>query len=49
MRSADRTLGKPKGEVVESDLDTNSIYAYKPGQYTPFATLTNGWSFRPGL
>jgi len=41
--------GKPKGEVVYSDLGTNSVYAFKPGQYTSYATLTNGISTPTGL
>lgn len=40
---------KPKGEVVESDLGTYSVYAYKAGAYTPYATLTNGVSLPTGL
>ena len=41
--------GKPKGEVVYSDLGTDSVYAFKPGQYTSYATLTNGISLPTGL
>ncbi|HEV3091752.1 MAG TPA: hypothetical protein VGX91_09995 [Candidatus Cybelea sp.] len=41
--------GKPKDEVVESDIDTHSVYAYAPGTYTPYATLTNGVSTPTGL
>lgn len=40
---------KPKGEVVESDLGTLAVYAYKPGSYTPYATLTNGIDLPTGL
>ena len=36
--------GRPKGEVVESDISTHDVYAFKPGQYTPYATLSNGIS-----
>jgi hypothetical protein len=41
--------GKPKAEVVESDLGTHDVYAYKPGAYTPFATLSNGIDLPTGL
>jgi serine/threonine protein kinase, bacterial len=41
--------GKPVGTVVESDIETVSVYAYKPGQYTPYATLTNGVELPTGL
>lgn len=41
--------GKPKGEVVESDVDTGAVYAFKPGSYTPYATLTNGVELPTGL
>ncbi|HVN68544.1 MAG TPA: hypothetical protein VMU38_02680 [Candidatus Binatia bacterium] len=41
--------GKPKGEVVVSDIETHDVYAFKPGQYTPYATLTNGVSLPTGL
>jgi hypothetical protein len=41
--------GKPNGEVVESDIDTHAIYAFKPGTYTPYATLTNGIELPTGL
>jgi len=41
--------GKPKGEVVESDLDTDSVYAYKPGSYTSYATLTTDIELPTGL
>jgi len=44
-----QNTGKPKGEVVYSDLGNNSIYAFKPGQYTPYATLTNGVTLPTGL
>ncbi|MGA9272904.1 MAG: hypothetical protein WBV67_05415 [Candidatus Cybelea sp.] len=46
---SDQHVGKPKGEVVDSDLSTNSIYAYKPGKYTPYATLNNGIELPTGL
>jgi serine/threonine-protein kinase len=41
--------GSPKGTVVESDLGTSSVYAYKKNQYTPYATLTNGVELPTGL
>jgi DNA-binding beta-propeller fold protein YncE len=41
--------GKPKAEVVESDIDTKAVYAYKPGSYTSYATLTNGVELPTGL
>ena len=41
--------GKPKAEVVESDIDTHDVYAYMPGAYTPYATLTNGVELPTGL
>jgi DNA-binding beta-propeller fold protein YncE len=41
--------GKPKGEVVYSDLGTDSVYAFKPGAYTSYATLTNGITLPTGL
>jgi hypothetical protein len=41
--------GKPKGEVVESDLGTYDVYAYMPGAYTPYATLSNGITLPTGL
>jgi hypothetical protein len=41
--------GKPKGEVVESDIDTHAVYAFKPGSYTPYATLTNGIELPTGV
>ncbi len=40
---------KPKGEVVESDIETDSVYAFMPGSYTPYATLTNGIELPTGL
>lgn len=46
---SDEHMGKPMGEVVESDLGTLSVYAYKPGSYTPYATLTNGIQLPTGL
>jgi hypothetical protein len=42
-------VGKPKDEVVESDLGTLAVYAYKPNKYTPYATLTNGIELPTGL
>ncbi|MGC1380419.1 MAG: hypothetical protein WA814_05275 [Candidatus Baltobacteraceae bacterium] len=41
--------GKPKATVVESDLGTDHVYAYKKGQYTPYADLSNGVSLPTGL
>jgi DNA-binding beta-propeller fold protein YncE len=41
--------GKPRGTVVESDLKTDEVYAYKKGQYTSYATLTNGIELPTGL
>lgn len=41
--------GKPRDEVVESDLGTNDVYAYKAGSYTPYATLSNGIELPTGL
>ncbi|HEY3674453.1 MAG TPA: hypothetical protein VGK84_00515 [Candidatus Tumulicola sp.] len=33
--------GNPLGEVVESDVDTDSVYAYHPNTYEPYVTLRN--------
>ena len=41
--------GKPQGEVVESDASADAVYAYAPGSYTPYATLTNGIELPTGL
>ena len=41
--------GKPKGTVVESDIETDEVYAYKPGQYTSYTTLSNGIELPTGL
>ena len=41
--------GKPKGEVVNSDLGTYEVYAYMPGSSTPYATLSNGITLPTGL
>ncbi len=35
--------------VVISDIDAKTVYAYKPNQYTPYATLTNGITLPTGL
>jgi DNA-binding beta-propeller fold protein YncE len=35
--------------VVESDIDTHDVYAYKPNQYTSYATLSNGVELPTGL
>lgn len=32
----------PRGTVVTSDADADTVYAFKSGTYTPYATLTNG-------
>jgi hypothetical protein len=40
---------KPKGEAVESDVSSDAVYAYAPGSYTPYATLTNGVELPTGL
>jgi sugar lactone lactonase YvrE len=40
---------KPQGEVVESDASADAGYAYAPGSYTPYATLTNGVELPTGL
>jgi DNA-binding beta-propeller fold protein YncE len=34
--------GKPVGEAVYGDEGTDDAYAFKPGSYTPYATLTDG-------
>jgi sugar lactone lactonase YvrE len=44
-----QNAGKPKREVATSDLDTHAVYAYKPGSYTPYATLTNSIETPTGL
>ena len=41
--------GKPKDEVVESDINTHDVYAYAPGSYTPYATLSDGIQQPTGL
>lgn len=41
--------GKPKGTVVVSDLSPDSVQVFKKGQYTPYATVTNGMSIPTGL
>lgn len=41
--------GKPNGEVVASDINTHEVYAYMPGSYTPYATLSNGIQQPTGL
>jgi hypothetical protein len=41
--------GKPKGEVVVSDINAHAVYAFKSGSYTPYATLTNGIQQPTGL
>jgi DNA-binding beta-propeller fold protein YncE len=42
-------VGRPKNEVVESDNVTHDVYAYKPGQFTSYATLSNGVELPTGL
>ena len=34
--------GKPKDTAVYGDGATDTVYAYKAGSYTPYASLTNG-------
>jgi hypothetical protein len=44
--------GKPKGEVAESDLGPTGqkyIYLYKPGSYSPYASLSNGVELPTGV
>jgi hypothetical protein len=41
--------GKPQGEVVESDVSADEVNAFKPGSYTPYATLKNGIELPTGL
>ena len=44
-------VGSPAGTVVQSDLQASAgkVYAYKVGQYTSYATLTNGVKLPTGL
>jgi DNA-binding beta-propeller fold protein YncE len=44
-----QNFGSPLDEVVASDEDTNSIDAYKPNTYEPYATLNNGVGSPLGL
>jgi DNA-binding beta-propeller fold protein YncE len=44
-----QSKGKPKGETVISDIEAAAVYAYKPGQYTSYATLSNGVELPTGL
>src|SRR5580698_2465965 len=46
---SDQNEGKPKGEVVTSDIETHDVYAFKPGKYAPYATLSNGVELPTGL
>jgi hypothetical protein len=46
---ADENRGKPKEEVVESDINTHDVYAYMPGASTPYATLSSGIQQPTGL
>ncbi|MBV8198083.1 MAG: hypothetical protein JO263_08105 [Candidatus Eremiobacteraeota bacterium] len=41
--------GAHKDWVVYSDLGTDGIYVFKPGQYTPYAEETNGVALPTGL
>ena len=41
--------GKPLDTVVVSDIDTKAVYAFAPGTYTSYATLTNGIELPTGL
>jgi streptogramin lyase len=41
--------GKPKGEAVYGDGGDDTVYAFMPGSYTPYATLTNGTGNPAGL
>lgn len=41
--------GKPIDTTAESDLGTETIYFYKKGQYTPYASLSNGISLATGV
>jgi hypothetical protein len=38
-----------KATVVESDINNHNVYAFAPGSYTPYATLSNGVSLPTGL
>lgn len=44
-----QNAGKLKETAVVSDLDRHAIYAYKPLEYTPYATLTDGINGPIGL
>lgn len=41
--------GEPEREVVSSDINHAEFFAYKPGQYTSYATVTNGVKQPTGL
>jgi DNA-binding beta-propeller fold protein YncE len=41
--------GAHAGYVIYSDLNTHTVYAFKPGQYTPYAQLTTGITQPTGL
>lgn len=41
--------GKPLGTTAYGDLDTDSVYLFKAGSYTPYTTLTNGVGEATGL
>jgi serine/threonine protein kinase, bacterial len=41
--------GKPLDTVVVSDIDAKAIYAFAPGQYTSYATLTTGIDLPTGV
>jgi sugar lactone lactonase YvrE len=38
-----------RDEVVSSDINLKEFFAYEPGQYSPYATETNGVSLPTGL
>ena len=41
--------GNPLGEVVESDVNTDAVYAYRPNAYEPYVTLRNDVGTPTGL
>jgi sugar lactone lactonase YvrE len=41
--------GKPLDTVVVSDIETKAIYAFAPGKYTSYATLTEGIELPTGV
>lgn len=44
-----QNVGKPNGTAVVSDLSTDTVYAFAPGKYSPYAKLTNGIGEPVGL